>query len=203
MVSLPMSQAHSNYHIYSLPVFILILIKFPKLALNSRCSPGLAISPASSLSKPPEVAVVLHYTSVISVSLSEVLTRDQYLPAIGPCPLFTNVAGVSWTIGQAITVWYGRQQVERTVSYPLSAPNRSRYSWGARSLSTACGSTSPGVVWLLHQERAAHSFPSVTSTITLPGSAVPASKYHRPGTNYSPDCAGNSQPAPWQSRLSN
>lgn len=93
--------------------------------------------------------------------------------------------------------------MEGTVSYPLFAPIRSRYNWVARSLSAACGDTSPGVELLLHQERAAHSLPSVTSTITLPGSAVPASKYHRPGTNYSPDCAGNSQPAPWQSRLSN
>lgn len=43
-------------------------------------------------------------------------------------------------------------------------------------------------------------------SITLPDSAAPAktvSKYGRPGTNYSTDCAGSSWPAPWQSRLNN
>lgn len=82
-------------------------------------------------------------------------------------------------------------------------PKQKQMQLGSLLHFAACGDTSPGVAWPLGREGAAHSLPSVTSTITLPGSAVPASKYHRPGTNYSPDCAGNSQPAPWQSRLSN
>lgn len=82
-------------------------------------------------------------------------------------------------------------------------PKQKQMQSGSLSLSVACKDTSPGVARLPGQGGAAHGFPSVAATITLPGSAVPASKYHRPGTNYSPDCAGNSQPAPWQSRLSN
>ena len=71
IVLLPVGQAHSNHRIYPLLVFILILTKFPKLALNSCCSPGLALvmSPASSLTKLPEVAIVLHCISVMSVSV--------------------------------------------------------------------------------------------------------------------------------------